>query len=178
MNYFDQASERLTFRKLSKEDSPAWAPFFIDNDSLRFLAMEVTKSPEAHASEWIEKQWERYEATGYGHLAAETKDTQEFVGMGGLIRRELNQRIEFEIAYSLLPAFWGKGYATEMAQQMKRFGSNHIETERFISIIHKENAASMRVAIKNGMRVLFETQFLDMEVQVYGVEKTPQLAME
>jgi RimJ/RimL family protein N-acetyltransferase len=170
MNYFNQESERLKFRKLTRDDIPVWTSFFVNNDRLRFLGIDLSKSPEMHANEWIEKQLERYESLGLGHLAVELKESNEFIGVGGIIPRELDGNIEFEIAYSLLPQFWKQGYGTELAKQMKKYGLDHIQTKRFVSIIHKQNSDSIQVARKNGMRILFETQYLGIDAVVYGID--------
>lgn len=171
MNYFNQQTERLKFRKLKREDIPLWTTFFVDNDRLKYLGIDLSKKPETHATEWIELQLERYEREGLGHLAVELKETDEFIGVGGIIPRVLENKNEFEIAYSLLPKFWKKGYGTELAKQMKKYGFEKIKTERFISIIDKENSDSINVARKNGMEVLFETTYLGMDVGVYGIMK-------
>lgn len=171
MSYFDQQTERLAFRKLTRDDIPTWTKFFINNDRLQYLGIDLTLSPEANATGWIENQFPRYEAIGLGHLAVEIKETNQFIGVGGIIPRQLENQVEFEIAYSLLPSFWKKGYGTELAKQLKQFGMENIEIERFVSIIAKENTDSINVAIKNGMRVLFETHYLGMDVYVYGIEK-------
>jgi [ribosomal protein S5]-alanine N-acetyltransferase len=102
-------------------------------------------------------------------LAVVLKDTDEFIGVGGIIPRQLENKIELEIAYSLLPRFWKNGYGTELAKQMKEFGFENIKTKRFVSIIDKENSDSINVALKNGMEVLFETKYLGMDVQVFGI---------
>jgi RimJ/RimL family protein N-acetyltransferase len=169
MNYFDQQTERLKFRRLTREDIPVWTDFFVDNDRLRYLGIDLSKKPETHATEWIEKQLERYSNEGLGHLAVVLKETNEFIGVGGIIPRQLENKIELEIAYSLLPRFWKNGYGTELAKQMKEFGFENIKPERFVSIIDKENSDSINVAVKNGMDVLFETKYLGMDVQVYGI---------
>jgi [ribosomal protein S5]-alanine N-acetyltransferase len=141
----------------------------VDNDRLRFLGIDLSKKPEIHATEWIEKQLERYEKEGLGHLAVELKETNEFIGVGGIIPRELENKNEFEIAYSLLPKYWKYGYGTELAKQIKKYGFENIKTERFVSIIDKKNSDSINVALKNGMKVLFETHYLGMDVEVYGI---------
>ncbi len=170
MNYFEQESKRLRFRKLTTEDIPAWQEFFVNNDRLKFLGIDVSKPAEELAEGWISKQLIRYETEGLGFLAVEIKDSGVFIGLGGILPRELNGREEYEIAYSLIPAFWGKGYGTEIARKMKSFGKQYISTDRFISIIDVDNTDSIKVAVKNGMQVLFRTKFLGMEVDVYGFE--------
>lgn len=169
MNYFNQESERLRFRGLTEEDIPAWTAFFVANDLLAYLGIDLSKGNAVLAEEWIRMQFGRYENQGLGHLAVERKDTGAFIGMGGLLPRDLNGKLEYEIAYSLKPEYWGHGYGTEIATTMKQYGDQHIDAHRFISIIHIENSASARVAKKNGMAVLFTTEYLGMPVEVYGV---------
>jgi len=69
MEYFNQQSERLKYRKLTEEDIPTWIEFFIDNDRLQYLGMDLQKSKETLAEEWIKAQLNRYENQGLGHLA-------------------------------------------------------------------------------------------------------------
>ena len=138
-NYYDQQTKRLTFRKLTKDDIPKWIEFFRNNDRLHFLGMDISKPKEELAKDWIMMQFERYEKYGLGHLAVELKTTKEFIGLCGILPRELNGKREYEIAYSLIPKYWKKGYGTEMATQMKQFATKNIETKRFISIIHIDN---------------------------------------
>ncbi len=143
----------------------------MDNDRLRFMGIDESQSHETIAKEWILAQFNRYKKQGLGHLAVELKETGEFIGMGGILPRELDGKKEREIAYSLKPKFWGKGYGTEIAKNMKKFGWNNIDANRFISIIHIENIGSINVAVKNGMRPLFRTEFMNMPVDVYGIER-------
>jgi len=83
----------------------------------------------------------------------------------------LEGKDEYEIAYALLPKFWKKGYGTELARHMKAYGFHNLKTERLISIIEKNNIDSIKVALRNNMQVLFETNYLGMEVQVFGITK-------
>jgi len=168
MNYFHQESDRLKFRKLTKNDILSWVEFFDKNDRLHFLGMDLSKDKKELASEWINAQLIRYKKQEFGHLAVEIKDTNEFIGMGGILTRTLNNKKEYEIAYSLKPKYWGKGYGTEIAKQINKFGEKHIDTDRLISIIDTRNTPSAHVAIKNGMEILFKTNYLGMEVNVYG----------
>jgi len=171
MNYFSQQSPRLLYRKLTEADIPSWTEFFINNDRVRFLGFDKTKSADISATEWIHKQMERNTVGGFGQLAVIEKETGELIGVGGIIVRELKSKTEYEITYSLKPAFWGKGYGTEIAMHFKSFGLDNKISDHFISIIHKENEPSMHVARKNGMDMLYETEFLEMPVFVFGDKK-------
>lgn len=168
--YFNQETERLIFRKLTSNDIDSWKDFFEENDKLHFLGLDLTKTKEELAEGWINKQLERYEAHGLGHLAVIEKASGEFIGMGGILNREVNDKTAFEIAYSLKPKFWRKGYGTEIAKKMKCFGNTYRIANQFISIIDKNNLDSINVAEKNQMKVLYETEYLGMNVFVYGTE--------
>ncbi len=172
MDYFKQESIRLRFRKLTEADIPSWVEFFIDNDRLHFLGIDdLSKGKEKLAKDWIMAQLNRYEKQGLGHLAVELKETGQFIGMGGILPRELNEQEVYEIAFSIKPKFWGKGYATETAKQLKKFGFENLALNQLISIIDIANLDSIKVAKKNGMTVFFRTVYLGMNVDVYGLEK-------
>ena len=168
LEYFNQESERLTFRKLTKKDIESWKEFFEENDRLHFLGIDLSKTKNELAEGWINKQLERYETQGLGHLAVIEKDSGKFIGMGGILPREIEEKEVFEITYSLKPKFWRKGYGTEIAKQMKIFGSENKVAKQFVSIIDKNNLESINVAKKNEMEIIFETEYLGMDVFVYG----------
>ncbi len=170
MNYFEQETERLLLRKYTESDIEGWMVFFENNPGLRFLGLDLTKTHHTMATEWVAKQRKRYEEQGLGMLLAIHKETGAMVGGVGILLRNIDGKEVFEIGYSVVPTYWGQGYATEMALHMKQFGFAN-GFHRFISIIHLENEASMMVARKNGMEVLYNMDFEGMEVHVFGVQK-------
>jgi RimJ/RimL family protein N-acetyltransferase len=170
VEYANQESKRLIYRRATLSDILAWADFFVDNDRLHFFDFDLRKSKEELAEKWITVQLERYKTNGFGHLAVELKSTGALIAMGGILPREISGQSEFEIGYSVSPKYWGNGYATEIAMTMKDFATRHIDSPRIISIIDLENFQSANVAMKNGMRVLFQTDFKGSEVNIYGIE--------
>ncbi len=168
MEYFNQETERVILRKLTMSDVEKWTGFFVDNQMLKYVGVDMSKSPSTLATDWIYKQLERYENQGLGHLAAIEKKSGEFIGVSGIIPREVDGKAEMEISYSLKQEFWGKGFATEISTQLKKFGLENNISNKFVSIIDKENTASINVAIKNGMKILSETKYLGMDVFILG----------
>lgn len=168
MDYFEQTTKRLNLRKVVQGDVASWTEFFIDNPGLKYLAIDTTHDPKDLSKKWIDKQQQRYAHHGYGMLAAVRKKDQQLIGMGGILIQEINEKKEFEIAYSIKPRYWNQGYATEIAQQLMCYAKEHHIAERVVSIIDKENIASIKVAEKNGMDLLFDTHFFDLDVYVYG----------
>ncbi|MBL4862493.1 MAG: GNAT family N-acetyltransferase [Crocinitomicaceae bacterium] len=170
-DYYNQDSERLFFRPLTLDDIKTWQPFFIDNPTLRFLGVSEFEHLSAieKASNWIGRQVDRQANNAFGQLAVISKESDTFLGVGGIIARDIDGVDEFEITYSLLPGAWGKGYATELAIHFKNYAFERIDTPTVVSIIHRENLASKNVARKNGMKISAEYSFLDMPVYIFRI---------
>ena len=161
------ASERLDYLPLSTADYASWEPFFIDNPGLRFVAINNPGDPKDEAKIWVDRQLKRYEDNGFGYLKLIDRNTGDLVGHTGLIHRVLDGEDTYEIAYSMLPAFWGRGYASEASQRMQDYVREHKVWDRAMSIIHFDNIASQKVAEKNGLKRVREWEYMGMPVYVY-----------
>jgi RimJ/RimL family protein N-acetyltransferase len=170
MSYFEQESERLLYRALTEDDIEEWSVFFRNNDRSKFLGLTQMKEPEDMARDMIVRQLNRYKEFGLGMLAAINISTGKLIGIAGIIPREINGKREYEIGYSLIPTRWGMGYGTEMAKQMRAYGEEEGIAKRFISIIDIRNNPSMNVARKNGMDILFQTNYENSDVYIFGYE--------
>lgn len=60
---------------------------------------------------------------------------------------------EIEIGYHVNKNFWGKDYATEAAIACRDYAFSKLSINKVISLIRPENAASRKVAEKNGMKI-------------------------
>jgi RimJ/RimL family protein N-acetyltransferase len=74
---------------------------------------------------------------------------EDLVGMMGLRLGKLKYRIA-EVWYKFFPEHWGKGYATECAGEVLRFGFNDLGLHRIEAGCAVENAGSIRVLEKSG----------------------------
>ena len=91
---------------------------------------------------------------GFGYWVVEEKLTGDFVGEVGLgdFKRDLQPSLNGvpELGWVLTPAQHGKGYATEAAKAVLRWGREHFGANAFSCIIHPEHRASINVARKCG----------------------------
>lgn len=165
--YYEQASDRLLFRSLTLDDVPLWTPFFDRDEYMHFLGQDITKPGNERAFVWIERQIKRKTDCTYGQLAVIERATGKFIGVGGIIHRELYGKDELEITYSLLPEFWGKGYARELAKNFIDYAQEHIQVNSVISMIHPDNEASVKVALANGLKYDGKAKFMKIPVHVY-----------
>ena len=67
------------------------------------------------------------------------------------IRRKPDNDWEADIGYELAPEYWGRGYATEAALAIVRFGFRDLELRRISSWCIADNAASARLLERIGM---------------------------
>lgn len=159
-------TERLRLRRLRDSDIDDLAALFADPDVMRYVGNGVpTDRTEAQkALESIVAHWERH---GFGRWAIEDKQTNEFVGYGGL--RSLFGTPE--VVYHFAKRYWGKGFATEMARASLQFGFNEKGFERIVAIAKPENTASIHVMEKAGMHFEMQTSYYDIEVVQYSISR-------
>jgi len=74
----------------------------------------------------------------------------EFIGMAGITLSNDKYRLG-EIYFKLLPAYWGKGYATEVAKNLILAGFDTFHLHKVEAGVATENKRSIRVLEKAGM---------------------------
>lgn len=95
------------------------------------------------------QHWEQH---GFGLWAVRDKGTGEFAGRGGLKHTFVGGRDEVEVAYALLPQYWGGGLATELAVESVRVGFDVLDRPDLVCFTLTTNRASQRVMHKAGFR--------------------------
>ena len=78
------------------------------------------------------------------------------MGRGGIRCLEIDGKDEVEIAYALMPQFWGKGLATEIAKKCVEIGFRHYKIPFLVAGTQVTNKASRRVIEKSGF--IFEKE--------------------
>lgn len=79
-----------------------------------------------------------------------SKNNHQFLGMAGL--NVSNDRFLLgEIYYNLHPDYWGKGFATETAQTIIKFGFETLKLHKIEAGVQTENLKSIHVLEKLGM---------------------------
>lgn len=163
-------TERLRFRLLEKADYERFLPFFEDPLSYQYWPTGG-KDGRALCTEWLEKQRWRYTTNRGGAMAILEKGTDAVVGFCGLLIQDVDKRQELEVGYSMLPAQWGKGFATEAARACMEYAFERELAESLISIIQVDNLPSRRVAEKNGLRIDARTTYQGNPVFIYRIRK-------
>lgn len=161
-------TERLLFRKLKPSDFDIWLPFHEDKRTSEFWS-GLPQEPKIACQQDFDRSLHRYDNALGGKQALILKKTNEFIGLAGLLVQEVHGKQELEIAYSVLPKFWGNGYASEAAQKCKAHAIKNKLASSLISIIHIDNTPSQRVAIQNGMQIDTTTTYHNNPVHIFRI---------
>ncbi|MBK7650843.1 MAG: GNAT family N-acetyltransferase [Flammeovirgaceae bacterium] len=160
----------MIFRKIEKSDFNEWLKFFADpTTSIHWT--EEKQSPQDACNGWYQKQFWRHENDMGGMNALIEKSSGKLIGHCGLLVQTVDETTELEIGYSLLPEFWGKGYASEAATKCKDFAFKNNLAKSLISIISLTNIPSQNVALKNGMIIEKETAYKGNSIRVFRIAK-------
>ena len=142
-------TERLVLRAFRPGDYEAHASMLADPLVTRYLG---DGKPLDRHDAWrvlatIIGHWE---LRGYGLWALTRRGDDRMIGRVGFMNPE--GWPGFEVGWTLARAAWGNGYATEAARRALEYAFDVLGEEKVISVIHPENAASIRVAEKIGER--------------------------
>lgn len=171
MSEIQLETERLLLRMWRDEDFETYAEMCADPNVMRFLGGVLDRMSAWRHMAVLVGHWH---LRGYGHWAVEEKSSGKFIGRIGFLNPE--GWPGFELGWTLTPAAQGKGYATEGARRALEYAFNEMDREHVISLIHPDNAPSIRVAERLGEKLEGKTELLGHDVLVYGIDRASRRA--
>lgn len=143
-------TERLTLRLPVHQDAGRIQTLAGDAKISRVTTNIPYPYPDAAAEKFIADVTEGMKnATGYTFAVYSQLDDM-LVGMIGLGMKKEHSRAE--MGYWIGVDFWGKGYATEVAKEIIRFGFEDLNLNKIYACYFSFNPASGRVQEKAGMQ--------------------------
>src|SRR5262245_35427497 len=157
---------RLNLRLFQPEDLDDLATLLADAEVMRYVGngLPASRTESEKALYSIIRHWQEH---GFGRWAVINKETQRFIGFGGL-RSLLGTP---EIVYHLARTSWGSGLATELGQASLRFGFAEHPFDRIVAIAKPENKASVRVMEKLGMQFEKHARYYNLDVVQYQIAR-------
>ncbi len=160
-------TDRLLVREYVEEDAAAFFKLNTDSEVLRFVPDKALLNVEQARQLLIDHPIADYRKHGFGRDACIFKSTGEQIGFAGL--KYLEELGEVDVAYRLLPAYWGQGLATEAALASVRYGFTDLGLKRIIGLVMPENIASVRVLEKTGLRYTETVTFWGSQFSKYVI---------
>ena len=144
-------TERLMLRRLTADDVAPFVRFMTDEKAVQYMPFPPEqKTPEGAEGmmQWVMGAYDSDDAVFV--MAITEKDKGDYIGSTGASPVAESDAIEF--FYTLLPAYWGKGYGTEAAAALVAYLSETVKAPRLMANVFTENIASVRVLEKLGFQ--------------------------
>ena len=137
---------RLILRPFTLDDAPAVQRLVSSYEVALNTLFIPHPYPEGGAAEWIGKHQAEFDENRIHHFAI---DDGEVAGVVALVMKAEGLA---EIGYWVGVPYWGRGYATEAAAEVVRYGFEDIGLQRIFAGHFTRNPASGRVLQKVGMQ--------------------------
>lgn len=142
-------TDRLVLRRLTPADAPFILGLLNEPSFLRFIGDKRVRTLD-EAREYIEQgPMASYEQHGFGLYLTSLKGGAP-IGICGLLKRDVLDDVD--IGFALMPSFWSQGYAGEAAAAVLDYGRTVLGLERVVAVANPDNAASIRLLEKLGLR--------------------------
>jgi len=143
-------TERLLLRRFSAEDAEFILALLNEPSFIQNIGDRNVRTLDDARAYILNGPVASYAKNGFGLYLVLLKETNESIGMCGLIKREGLEDVD--IGYAFLPKFWSRGYAVEAAQAVKAYAKEVAGLKRIVAITDPANEGSVRVLEKLGLR--------------------------
>ena len=140
-------TSRLLLRELGDDDAPFILGLLNEPSFLRFIGDKGVRTVEDAVAYIRNGPRASYERNGFGLYLVALRETGAPIGICGLVSRDWLDHPD--IGFSLLPAYWSRGYAMEAALGvLERSAAQGIR--RVMAITNPDNHDSIRLLEKLG----------------------------
>lgn len=142
-------TDRLLLNEITIDDAPSILALMNDKDWINNIGDRGMTSI-VDAEEYIKTKFiTTYKESNLGFYGMILKDSNEFIGIAGLIDREGIDHVD--IGYGLLPDFRGKGFAFEATKAVYDYGYSELKLGKIVAIVNPDNSLSIRLLNKLGL---------------------------
>ena len=161
-------TERLTLRRVTMADLDVMAQLNSDPEVMRYIG-DGTVWTRAQSEARIRRILHVYEIfPGLGLWIGEEKSTGQLIGAYALIY--IPKTVEVEVGYRLSKSAWGRGFATEGARALVRYGIVELGLNRVVGLTHPANDASKQVLMKAGLQARGTGRYYEKQLCYFVAE--------
>ena len=140
-------TERLSLSRIGAADLADLCAMHRDVDVMATLGGVRSDALSAEILAQLMAHWDEH---GFGYFMARDRRSGAFVGRGGLRKVLVGGGPEVEVGYALMPEYWGRGLATELARECARIGFDELGRQDLVAFTLPTNDASKRVMQRVG----------------------------
>lgn len=144
-------TQRLILRPWRATDLEPFAQINADPKVMEFYAQTLRREESDALAEKIQRD---FAERGYGFWAVEITGVSDFIGYIGLNYWNLEMPFApcVDIGWRIGTPYWGKGYATEGAREVLRYGFEKLQLSEIVAMATIHNTRSHRVMERLGMK--------------------------
>ena len=163
-------TERLVLRRVALADLDNLTRINGDPAVMRYIGdgSVWTREQSEARSRRVLKIYENF--PGLGMWIGEEKSNRRFVGAYALVY--IPNTVEVEVGYRLQKSAWGRGFATEGARALVRYGMIELGLNRVVGLTHPDNDASKHVLMKSGLLARGTGHYYDKELCYFVAEQS------
>jgi RimJ/RimL family protein N-acetyltransferase len=161
---------RLRLKHLGLEDAAFITRLYTDADFVRFIGDRRVHDDQSAAAYLRAGPLAMYASHGFGLWKVERLADGEAVGICGLLKRPALDDVD--VGYALLPEHRGNGYAIEAVRATLAHAKTAFGLPRVLAIVSPDNAVSIALLEKAGLRFERETRLSPESdaVRVHAIE--------
>lgn len=155
---------RVILRRMQEDDIPMLLAMESDPEVMRY-STGVKPADDARRHELL--TWLREPPTRLGHWAI----TMDGTSVGWVSLVPLAGTDSTQLAYRLQRAAWGRGYASQAAQQLCEYAWRELELDELVAVVWPDNQVSIRVLEKLGFTFRAHERHYGRDTAVYALAR-------
>ncbi len=160
-------TERLSIRQITDEDAINLSKVLADPIVMQYSTVGVHTKEQIY--DYIANCKNQYDLNGYGHWAIYNTLTDEFIGVCGINKHEVDAEDVIHINYRLATDQQGKGYAVESTFGVLNFAKNTLKLKAIHALIESANISSVKVVNRTGFQFIKSSVFRGFKIDIYQV---------
>ena len=154
-------TDRLVLREMTMDDFSSLKRVISDKETMKYYPYPYDDNG---VKRWIEWCIDCYSKYGFGLWAVVLKETGEMIGDCGVSMQLIDGKLKPEIGYHIRKDHQRKGLASEASKAVKDYFFLMFDFNEVYSYMNKDNIASIKTALANGMKYVGE--FIDKNGEV------------
>jgi len=144
-------TERLVIRPLRESDVDGAHRVYGDPEVMRYVGADGLPRTREESAAGVARMMQGQRTNGFSLWAVELRETGEMIGVCGVVHVD-GAGPDVELVYEFQRSAWGQGYATEAARACLAAALGPLGLRRVVALAYPENAPSIRIMQKLGMR--------------------------